>query len=290
MLAQPVEMLGPENPLDAMLVHYDQPEPLGFYMHACFEVGVLMSGRQELHHEDFVIQGAPGDVWLIAGWEPHGTRTPEAGTRRVSLYFTPEFLGEESFQGMSWLVLFSSRPEERPRVTGPEMREEVLALGEQLSREIEQGKWGWQSAVRLQMLLLLLNISRGWKPREDHAREGRVRMNNLARIMPAIRLAHFQHTLRVSRQQAAAASRLSVSQFSSLFRQTMGITFGKFAARHRLVRAAQLLQTTDLPLKEIARETGFSHTSHLHRCFVGSYRCTPGEYRQHRMGRGAKLR
>jgi AraC-like DNA-binding protein len=282
MLAQPVEsLLTSEDPLDAVIVDYDQPEPLAVYMHECFEVGVLISGRQEQHYQDWVIQVAPGDMSLIAGWEPHGVRTLEAGTRRLSLYFVPEFLGEESFEGMPWLVLFARRPEERPRVTGSEMREEVLALGKQLIREIEQKKWGWQSAVRLGILQLLLNISRDWNTR-DHAPAARVGMSNLARIMSAIRLVHSDHTRRVSRPQAAAVCQLSVSQFSSLFRKTMGISFGRFAIRHRLGHAAQLLLTTDLPVESVAEATGFSHSSHLYRWFVGSYHCTPAEYRQHR--------
>ncbi len=289
MLAQQVEsLLTPEDPLDAVVVHYEQPHALEIYMHQCLEVGVLIDGRQEQHYQDFVIQLAPGDVSLIAGWEPHGARILEGGTRRLSLYFVPEFLGEESFEGIHWLTLFASRPEERPRVTDEEMRREVVGVGRQLIREIEQKKWGWQSAVRLGILQILLSMCRGWRAPEDRVRDSQARMNNLARIMPAISLVQHRASLRVSRQEAAVACRLSVSQFALLFRHAMGVTFGKFVGRNRVSRAAALLVATASPLKQIARETGFSHTSHLHRCFVESYRCTPGEYRQHRVGSGEK--
>ncbi len=289
MLAQPVEsLLTPEDPLDAVIVQYEQPHALEIYMHQCLEVGVLIDGRQEQHYQDFVIQLAPGDVSLIAGWEPHGARILEGGTRRLSLYFVPEFLGEESFEGIHWLTLFANRPEERPRVTDEEMRREVVGVGRQLIREIEQKKWGWQSAVRLGILQILLSMCRGWRAPEDRVRDSQARMNNLARIMPAISLVQHRASLRVSRQEAAVACRLSVSQFALLFRQAMGVTFGKFVGRNRVSRAAALLVATASPLKQIARETGFSHASHLHRCFVESYRCTPGEYRQHRVGSGAK--
>jgi AraC-like DNA-binding protein len=284
MLAQPVEsFLTPEEPLDAVIVQYEQPRALEIYMHQCLEVGVLIDGRQEQHYQDFVIHVAPGDVSLIAGWEPHGARILEKGTRRLSLYFVPEFLGEESFEGIHWLALFANRPEERPRVTDEETRQEVLRVGRQLIHEIEQKKWGWQSAVRLGILQMLLNMSRGWKAPEDRVRESQARMNDLARIVPAISLVQQRASLRVSRQEAAALCRLSVSQFALLFRQAMGMTFGKFVIRNRVSRAAELLVATESPLKRIARDTGFSHSSHLHRSFVEYYRCTPGEYRQHRV-------
>jgi hypothetical protein len=166
-------------------------------MHQRLELVVLMGSSQEQHYQDIVFRATPGDVSLSAAWEPHGWRALEGGTRRLMLCFVLEFLGEESFEGMPWLVLFARRPEERPRVTGSEMREEVLALGKQLIREIEQKKWGWQSAVRLGILQLLLNISRDWNTR-DHAPAARVGMSNLARIMSAIRLVHSDHTRRVS--------------------------------------------------------------------------------------------
>jgi len=283
MLARPVESFAsPESPLWGAVVRYDRPEPLETHMHQCFEVGLLVSGRQERHFEGFVVEATPGDVWLNAAWEPHGWQTLTAGTCRLSLHFVAEFLGDETFEGMPWLVLFASRPEERPRVTSAEMREELLGVGGDLCRELEERRWGWQSAVRLGILHLLLAISRAWKPRSDHTREGWARMHNLARIMPAVQLLHSQHPRRVSRDKAAAACGLGVSQFSFLFRHTMGMSFGRFSIRHRLGHAAHLLLTTDLPVDEIARETGFAHASHLHRSFVRSYGYTPFEYRQRR--------
>ena len=48
--------------------------------------------------------------------------------------------------------------------------------------------------------------------------------------------------------------------------------------------AANALASTDLPVKEIANEWGFTDQSHMHRLFLKYYSCSPNEYRKKRSG------
>ena len=84
---------------------------------------------------------------------------------------------------------------------------------------------------------------------------------------------------KVSGPAVAAACALSPSRFYHLFRNAMGISFGRFALRARLAFAAQHLLYTDHSIRRIADEAGFVDCSHLHRSFVRHYGCAPGEYR-----------
>ena len=89
-------------------------------------------------------------------------------------------------------------------------------------------------------------------------------------IMPAARKAI---------PEAAATCGLSVSQFGYVFRNVMGLSFGKFCMRARLAYVAQLLLGTNLSVEAIAQETGFADASHLHHAFVQTYGSTPARYR-----------
>ena len=270
--------LTPAKPFQGGAVEH-RPGHLGFDMHQAFELGVLLSGYEERHLEDVVNLVKPGDMWLCAAWEPHGWLPQEPGTRELVLQFLPEFIGEEVFDGLSWLILFAMPAEHRSLVGTKERREEILAIAHELHREMVERQQGWLDFVRLGILRLLLLFKRD---RQSVAQVGRtyaLRQGNLEKIMPAVRLVHSDPTQRLSVARAAASCGLSVSQFARLFRTLMGLSFSKFCARSRLAYVAHLLLTTHLPVEAIADTAGFANASHLHHAFVRVYRVTPARYR-----------
>ncbi len=266
-------------PINADSNLYPKETPLEIDVHAGFEVGIVLAGTQQRHFEDLVCPLLPGDVWLCATWEPHGWRTTAPRSRDVVLIFLPEFLGEEQLGPLSWLDLFAAAPRDRPRVTTRRMREQVLALGRELRGELTQTRPNWQSAIRLDLLRLLLTLSRDWKPPAHSEAKLGVRASDLPRVTPALDLVHSHPLRRVSLAEAARACGLSRAQFCLLFRNTMGLSFARFCMRSRLGRVAQLLLSTDLSTETIAGKAGFADGSHLHRAFVKQYGCTPGTYR-----------
>jgi len=100
----------------------------------------------------------------------------------------------------------------------------------------------------------------------------------MIKITPAINLAFSSRAL-VTNLAAAKACGLSRDCFIRSFRSLMGVSFRQFAVRHRLSKAAEQLLKTDLPIKAIAHEWGFTDASHLHRLFTQHYGCTPQAYR-----------
>ena len=98
--------------------------------------------------------------------------------------------------------------------------------------------------------------------------------------MPALTLLHERSREGLSLSEAACACNLGQSRFALLFRQTMGLSFGKFALRARLSFGAHLLRTTDLVVADVASRCGFVDASHFHRTFVKHYGCTPRRYRE----------
>ncbi len=274
-----------EHVLSAEVPHADVasrtgPEPLRLEWHDGIEVGVMLSGTAERHFQGYVIPGVPGDVWLCAMSEPHGRRITSRHEENVVLIFLPQYLGEEKLGDISWLSIFAASPEQRPRVTTEEMRAEVLAIGEEMRREILQQHRGWETAVRLALLKLLFTLSRDWKPPVHSGRRVNVSPSNLSRIMPALTLLHVDGAHRVGLSQAAVACGLSRSRFSLLFHETMGLSFSKFCLRARLAVVAQKLAMTDLSTEDIAQQLDFVDASHLHRTFARHYACTPAVYRR----------
>ena len=267
------------KPFNGGVVELPFPGRLDRDMHHMLEIGVLLTGQEERHIDDHVATLSPGDVWLCAAWEPHGWRATAPGTQELSVLFLPDILGGEVFDGLSYMTLFSMPPADRPRVTTTEKRALALAIAEEVRREMAERRRGWLATVRLCVMRLLLALSRDWHPVDESGKEYNVRPGNLARVMPAVRLVHSQPARRLSVSDAAAVCGLSGSQFAFLFRNAMGLSYGKFCMRVRLAYAAQLLLKTELPVEAVAEAAGFADASHLHHAFARVYHHTPARYR-----------
>ncbi|MGD0111974.1 MAG: AraC family transcriptional regulator [Armatimonadota bacterium] len=281
MLARPAESwLSVTQPCRGAVVDLPYPDVLETDMHQGFELGVMLDGEEERHFEGLVMRLVPGDVWLSPAWEAHGRRSVTANALEAVVQFLPEFIGDEMFGDVSCLSLFAVPPAQRPRTANAGMRREVLAVGQELARELQEQPLAWLEGVRLAVLRLLLILCRGWNPEDRAGLQRGIRMNRFSRVMPAVRLVQSEPGRGIPLAEAASACGISASHFGALFRHTMGISFGKFCLRARLAHAAHLLLALDLPVETIAQQAGFVDGSHLHHIFPKYYGCTPARYRE----------
>jgi AraC-like DNA-binding protein len=88
---------------------------------------------------------------------------------------------------------------------------------------------------------------------------------------------NLQRNLRV--EELASHLRLSTSYFTRSFRSSVGLTPHAYVMRRRLLRAQELIASTDLPLIDIAAETGFADQSHFSRRFHQMTGVSPRTYR-----------
>jgi AraC-like DNA-binding protein len=77
----------------------------------------------------------------------------------------------------------------------------------------------------------------------------------------------------------AAKAGMSRSSFAEQFTETFGEAPIEFVQRVRLRLGAQLLSTTDLPVKVIASSVGYSSRSYFSRAFRAAYGADPTAYR-----------
>jgi AraC-like DNA-binding protein len=77
----------------------------------------------------------------------------------------------------------------------------------------------------------------------------------------------------------AAAGGMSRFHFARRFRQLTGLPPMQFVCRQRLEVARLLLMTTPLPLKAVARQTGFADQYHFSKVFRRQTGCTPSSLR-----------
>ncbi len=247
-------------------------------MHYELEVGFVRTGRMQRHLPGWHAALGPGDVWLCGAWEPHAYRVLEAPCVVGVFVVSPAYLARLSAErtpAYNWLAPFIAAPAARPRCTAAARRavSSIAAVLDECEEYEETERRVWQQVLFQQ---LLLTIRRRWRPPPMSAR--RRIADPFARIAPALRMA-FERQTHVPVAEAARACALSRNTFERVFTQAMGIGFARFALRRRLRAAALALLETDLPVKAIAYEWGFTDPSHLQHAFTSHYGCTPGAYR-----------
>jgi len=89
----------------------------------------------------------------------------------------------------------------------------------------------------------------------------------------------------LSANDLARETGLSLSRFSHLFRLETGSSPARMLLRMRVTRAAELLDATGLPIKEIGARVGMENAGVFGRAFRSFYGMTPSEFRRDRQGR-----
>ena len=86
----------------------------------------------------------------------------------------------------------------------------------------------------------------------------------------------------LSLYMAAEQVGLSPSYLSRLFKQEMGASFVDYISSVRVEKAKELLESSDLMVKDIAYQTGFNSMQNFFRIFKKQTGIAPGEYRSAR--------
>ena len=88
---------------------------------------------------------------------------------------------------------------------------------------------------------------------------------------------HFREDL--SLDQVANFVGFSRYYFSRSFKKRMGYSYSEYLVQKRLQAAVDLLIRTDLPIHEVAEQSGFGSVASFNRVFRESKNCTPTQYR-----------
>lgn len=93
-----------------------------------------------------------------------------------------------------------------------------------------------------------------------------------------------EHNPAKSVPELASLVNLSSSRLGHLFKLQMGVDLSHFLASQRLEKGAELLQRTELSIKQIAVIVGYHHSSSFNRGFQNKFSVAPADFRKkHRM-------
>ena len=98
------------------------------------------------------------------------------------------------------------------------------------------------------------------------------------RMQESLQQIHRQYAERIRITDLAEQAHLSVSHFSSLFRQATGVSPQQYLLNFRLDKAVELMRHTRLSIRQIAALTGFEDPLYFSRYFRKRHGLAPREY------------
>ncbi|MBQ8212591.1 MAG: AraC family transcriptional regulator [Clostridia bacterium] len=103
---------------------------------------------------------------------------------------------------------------------------------------------------------------------------------SLKNLQPVLSYINKNFEQNITLEQLANLSNLSVSRFTTKFKQIMGVSAITYVNQVRLKRACQLLITTNDPILNIATVCGFNNISNFNVLFKRAVGCSPHDYRK----------
>ncbi len=276
-LEKPVFNISEHQPISALHYQWQERQDLRYDMHYGLELGIMLKGKMRRHFRTGSFDVTPGKTWLCGMWEPHGYQITQPPCEAVVLIIFPPVLTKtplDSNHSLNLLAPFDATPNDRPAVP-MSLRKKTLRLAKDIKSLIKDQPRNNDVWLNLKLVETLLILMDNWDAPKI---TGEKYSYPTAKISKAIKLV-FENKGFVSTQQAARISGMNRNAFGKFFRETMGITFSEFGLRYRISAAAELLRSTNKPIKAIASEWGFTDTSHIHRCLKKYYHCSPTEYR-----------
>lgn len=261
----------------------DNQKPMPMHKHEHVELVYIRSGRGMHTTEDDQYELAVGDVFVILPGYKHGFVDNDR-LCLTNILFRPHILDmpmRDLVRSPGYHALFTVEPSMRrkdrfgARLNIPmELLNELDGLARRIESEVEGEASGFEFVCISHLMQILSLVTRAYENVEAPAQIGVMR---LARVMGHIN-EHSTQVLRVS--DLAAMAHMSESTLYRVFRQVTGSSPVDYINSVRLQHAADLLRKTELPIAEVADESGIGEANYLSRLFKKHFALTPSEYRK----------
>lgn len=145
----------------------------------------------------------------------------------------------------------------------------------------EEKKFGYEfelvALLARMWLLLLRRHLNGSQPAQPHSQKD---MTSVQKILSYLNRNYGEH---ITIDLVSKAVSFSGSECCRIFKRVTGETIFSYLQAYRVSKAAELLENTDMPISQIAYETGFCSTSYFIKIFQRIVGCTPLKYRKNNL-------
>lgn len=219
-------------------------------------------------------------IIIIPPGELHELTPPPTGSRLVLLF---DLSSLNKFRGFTRLFSLFSRFSLITPETMPEIYEKEKALLLQIAEEYADGGDLAEPSVLallIQFFVLLARNTEDVVPASLPAMQPNKQREYIEKFNIVFDYIEHHYTEDITLEETAAQIRFSKFHFSRLFRQFTDTSFYDYLCARRIKAAETLLLDPNLPITEIALQSGFASISTFNRVFKKFKECTPTEFKE----------
>ena len=253
------------------------------HWHELVEIVYVISGEMHisLEGQDCIVR--KGDIAIINSGLVHGYSNTgaESGNSIFIIQFGLELFDQANIdlrnRVFQHLILgklsFSDNRE------GDDIHRRLEQSIFSMNREFYERQEGFHLAIKARLYDLALVLLRSVPARQVSESE-LIRRNLRNQVLNKIfSYIHENFDQDISLEEAAASVHLSKFYFSRFFRSQTGQTFHAYLNRVRISHAEDLLADTELPVTEVAYQSGFGSIKTFNRQFRAATGTSPSRYR-----------
>jgi AraC family L-rhamnose operon transcriptional activator RhaR len=249
--------------------------------HPYCEFGILLegSGIEFVGREE--AERHPGDLFLAGPGVPHWFRVLRYPIRFATVYFTPSMLIElgPERDGTTVLRRFTSKQPLADRLVRlpASVRGNICHGFESIVAEFDEKRFGREMRLRILLMQMLVDLLR-WEKAQGRDVGAHDLAGNWRHVEDALRYLRENFAEPIYAHQVAVAAKVSETRLKVLFREALGMTWGKYLQGYRIHRAAALLGESTWNVTETALAVGFESLSHFDATFHSFMGVSPREY------------
>lgn len=258
----------------------------GPHMHSQIELNFVLTGQMTYWFDGRELTVDEGRLCLFWGMIPHQVIGRKEGTRFVCLYVPMSV-----FLGLASLSRFRDAVFRGAMIEALEIRSWDSDIFQRWREELLAGDENLTEIVRNELTARVLRIERdGWRDlREEGSAIASFSANDSERVEHIERMLRFiaEHALEnISAEDVGRAVALHPNYAMSIFKRAVGHTINQAIVRHRLDTAQSLLISTDLPITDVAFESGFGSVSRFYEAFSERFVEKPTAFRRRMRSKG----
>ena len=246
------------------------------HRHGNFEIAMVLSGEGVYQTVSGTHPIRSGDVFVFPSNEPHWIlEIREGGLEIINLHFNDAFFRNHCGIAQLYPNLFFAHS--RGFISRVERAEPICNLLDRIREELEDPNSESTICIQscLDMLFVCLIRRYGYYFPDDGTHRA------LERIGESLRFIDAHYTEDITLEQIAAASGLSATYFSGLFRECFHTRLWDHVLSKRIDLAKRLLSTErDITVLSIALTCGFHNTANFNKIFLRFTGVTPSQFRK----------
>lgn len=274
-----------EMPIFYMMHFKGNAKIESIHYHSYIEIIYVLDGGSYVYVDDKEYELDKGDMIIINSGIPHESRAIGETTRELVVKFEPDTLYMSDGYAYNFVYIM-------PLMFGINNKDCVFKREEientyvphalkNGAEECERGEYGFEFAMKAELLRVFLWIVRSWKSKGIISSEFET---HLEVLKPALEYAQNEYA-NADSVSAAKKCNLSYTYFSKLFKKTFSQNFSEYVNSIRINESKRLLISTDQSITQIAMNTGFSTTSYYISVFKKLTGKTPYSFKKQMYGK-----